>query len=111
VFPYLLLHRRRCTRVRTRLPLLQEERAASPVDFGAGCQLLDAPPRVVVRFRAIMERPTRWAAYKRDYLMARGNALEAFVAVRTHPTRRPIAFASFARDGSARLFRGPRCTE
>jgi hypothetical protein len=109
--PYILVHRRRCTQLKKRLPLLSEERSAPAVDFHAGCRLLDAPARVVVRVRAELEAPASWSVYKRDYLRVQGTAVEALLAVRTHPARKPIAYASFARDGTARFFRSARCTE
>jgi hypothetical protein len=111
VAPYVLVHRRRCTQLKERLPLLNEERSAPPVDFSAGCRVLDAPSHIVVRLRAVLDAPAFWSVYRRDYLRARGKALEAFMVVRTHRGRKPIAFASFARDGSARFFRAPPCTE
>jgi hypothetical protein len=108
--PNVLVHRHRCTRLKARMPLLPEERSAGAIEFEGGCKVLDAPARTVVRFHAVLERPTRLSPYRRDFLIARGTAVEAFIAIRT-PARRPIAFASFDRDGSARLFRTPRCTE
>lgn len=109
--PFVLVNRRRCSPVKTRVPLVREERSAAPVEFRGGCKLLDAPGRIVVRLRASMQSPARWSAYKQEYLLARGNPLEASLVVRTYPARKPIAFASFARDGSARFFRSARCTE
>jgi hypothetical protein len=112
--PAVLINPRRCTRVKTRLPLESHPRTAQPVESNAGCKLLDAPARIVVRLRAVMQAPTRWSPYRDrsgSYLRARGVALQAHLAVGTHPGRKPIAFASFARDGSARFFSVPRCTE
>jgi len=97
--------------IRTPVPLLPEERSAAPVEFRAGCKLLDAPARILVRLRVVMQSPTRWSVYEHEQLWARGTPLEATVIVRTYPARRPLAFASFARDGSARFFAVPRCTE
>ena len=111
VFPNVTVHRHRCTRAKARLPLLREERSAQAIDFYSTCKVLDAPSRIVVRLRAVFERPTIWRVYRRDSLQARGKAVEALVAVRTHPARKPIASASFGRDGSARFFRPPRCTD
>jgi hypothetical protein len=111
VTPYVLIHGRRCTRMKGRLAVVAEERSATPVDFSEGCRVLDAPKRIVVRLRAVLERPTMLSMYRRDYFRASAKALEAFIAVRTYPGRQPIAFASFARDGSARFFAVPRCTE
>lgn len=111
VSPYLFINRRRCSQLTTRVPLLSEERSVQAVDFSAGCRMLDAPPRIVVRMRAVLDAPGSWSVYRRHYLRMRAKALEAFITVRTHPGRKPIAFGSFARDGSARFYRGPRCTE
>ena len=109
--PWLQIARRRCRTVKTSLRPAHEERTAATIEFSARCKLLDAPPRVLVRLRASMESPTRWSVYKREYLAARGNPLEASMTVRTYPARKPLLFASFARDGSARFYRVPRCTE
>jgi hypothetical protein len=112
--PAVLFNPRRCTRVTTRLRLPLEAQSAQPVEFNAGCKLLDAPTRIVIRLRTVMESPTRWTPYRDrsgSYMRARGKALEAHLAVSTYRGRKPIAFASFARDGSARFFRAPRCTE
>jgi hypothetical protein len=108
--PWLQITRRRCTTVKTPLRPAHEERTAATIEFSARCKLLDAPPRVLVRLRASMQSRTRWSVYKREYLVARGNPLEASVTVRSYPARKPLLFASFARDGSARFFRTPRCT-
>jgi hypothetical protein len=97
VAPYVLVHRRRCTQLKTRLPLAGEERSAPAITFGTGCQVLEAPPRIFVRLRAVLETPAFWSVYRRDYLRARAKALEAFMIVRAHPDRTPIAFASFPR--------------
>jgi hypothetical protein len=112
--PAVLINPLRCTRVATRLPLPRQVRLAQTVDFRAGCKLLDAPARIAVRLRAVMQSPTGWTAYRDrsgSYLRARGRALEAQLAVSTHPGRAPIAFASFDRSGAARFFAVPRCTE
>jgi hypothetical protein len=111
VTPDVRIHRRSCTQLKTRLRLLGVERSAPPVDFSAGCRIFEAPARILVRLRVVLEAPALWTVYRRQYLRARGKAVEAFLIVRTHPGRKPVAFASFARDGSARFFRAPRCTE
>jgi hypothetical protein len=105
------VHRRSCRQIKTQVRLLRQERSAPAVDFRAACRAMDAPPRVLVRLRAVLESPALWTVYRREFLRARAKALEAFLTVRTYPGRMPIAFASFARDGSARFFRAPRCTE
>jgi hypothetical protein len=110
VFANVTVHRHRCTRVDARLPLLREERSAQPADFYSTCKVLDAPRQIIVRLRAVFERPTFWRVYRRDSLQARGKAVEASVTVRTHPARKPLAFVSFDRNGSARFFNARRCT-
>lgn len=109
--PWLHVSRRRCKPVKTSIRTAPEERTAATVQFRAGCKLLDAPPRVLVRLRASMQSPTRWSVYKGEYLAARGTPLDASLTVRTYPTRKPVAFASFDRSGAARFFAVPRCTE
>jgi hypothetical protein len=110
--PAVLFNHRRCVRVKTRLPVTRQQRAARPVDFTAGCEVFDAPPKVVIRLRAVMQVPTRWRRYRdvggAPYTRAAGRALEALVAVSTHPAQRPLGFASLDREGSARFFRTPR---
>jgi hypothetical protein len=109
--PWLLVNRRRCKPIKSSFRAVREERTAATVEFNAECKLLDAPPRVLVRLRASMHSPTRWSRYKQEFLWARGNPLDASVSVRTYPGQRPIAFASYSRDGSARFYGAPRCTE
>jgi hypothetical protein len=109
--PYVLVNRRSCKVIRLGLPGVREERSAPSVEFRAGCKLLDAPARIVVRLRVTMQSPARWSVYQQEYLWARGTPLEATLVVRTYPARKPLAFASFARDGSARFFAVPRCSK
>jgi hypothetical protein len=109
--PWVLVNRRRCKTIKASVPPAREERTAAAVEFSAGCKLLDAPPRVLVRLRASMQSPTRWSLYREQYLWARGTPLDASVIVRTYPARKPIAFASFDRSGAARFFAVPSCRE
>jgi hypothetical protein len=109
--PTLLVSRRRCKLVKTRVRLIDAERSAPPLDSRTGCKLLDAPRRILVRLRASLQAPARWSVYRRDYLLARGHPLEASLVVRTYPGQKPIAFASFDRSGTARFFAVPRCAE
>jgi hypothetical protein len=102
---------RGCRTIKRSLRPAHEERTAATVEFRAGCKLLDAPPHVLVRLRASMQSRTRWSVYKREFLVARGNPLDASVTVRSYPALRPLAFASFGHDGSSRFFRTSRCTE
>ena len=107
-----LVHRRSCTRVKTRLPLLPQERAAPAEDLNSSCKLVGAPAKVIVRLRAVMPSPTRWTAIESGtYMRARGAAIQASLSIRAHPTKKPLAFASLNRDGAARFFRVSRCTE
>jgi hypothetical protein len=106
-----LVNRRSCTRVKTRLPLLQQERAA-PAEFHSSCKLLNAPARVILRLRAVMPSPTRWTVVEIGlYMRARGAPLQASLSIRAHPTKKPLAFASLDREGAARFFRVARCSE
>jgi hypothetical protein len=109
--PWLQVNRRRCKTIKTSVRPAREERTAAAIDFRADCKLLDAPPRILIRLRASMQSPTRWSVYKREFLVARSKPLDASVTVRTYPSRKPLAFASFDRSGAARFFAVPRCRE
>lgn len=111
--PAVLFNHRRCKGIKPRLPVVREQRSARPVDFSAGCELLDAPAKVVVRLRAVMESPTRWRITRdstgASYTRALGKALVAFVAVKSHPGRKRLVFASLDRAGTARFLGVSRC--
>jgi hypothetical protein len=98
-----------CRPVTRRVPLTTKGLRGGPV--GALAEQFDcaAPRRVLVRLRAVRQRP---APFFRDrhFLKTRGDLAAGFLAVRTQ-SGRPLAFATVSESGKARLFTARSCIE
>lgn len=99
---------RRCTAVRTSVPLSAKGLPGPPVRFDtdADCEIRG---RVLVRVRAVLEAPTSWRPADRPYVGARRNVVEAKIAVRSVRTRRAIGLLALDRAGETRLWVASRC--
>src|SRR5918999_3301606 len=104
----------RCARTRLRIPLSSRGLKAAPserFDIGYRC---DVPAKVVIRVRAVFERPTVFTVNPRytDLEEAKGNITTGYIAVTTVLGRRPIAFASVRGAQEARVYVSPsRCKQ
>lgn len=104
--------RRQCTWLRgVRVPLVRTGLAGPPtrLDRGFDCA---APARVLIRVRVVLQRPASWVTVG-EFVAVSSKVREALVAVRTLPSRRPLAFASVTADeGELYVSRvSPRCVE
>jgi hypothetical protein len=102
----------RCARTRLRIPLSSRGLKTAPherFDIGYRC---DVPARVVIRVRAVFERPTVFSVSPRDTDVeeAKGDITSGYIAVTTLLRRKPIAFASVRGAREARIYVSPsRC--
>jgi hypothetical protein len=106
----------RCRRIKTVIPLSNTGFPGPPVRFGKEYEC-NAGVRVLVRVRARFAAPTSWV--REDFrspgdpvergIQAEGRITEAQLAVRTHLTRRPLAFATINAEGETQLFAASRC--
>jgi hypothetical protein len=108
----LSLNRSRCTETRARVALSAKKLRGGPALSWQEYEC-DAPPRVLVRLRAVFRAPTtlesnRETGYER--LLANGDVKEASLAIRTQGGK-PLGLATLAASGQARLFAAPSCIE
>jgi hypothetical protein len=108
----LSLNRSRCTEARARVALSAKKLKGGPALSWQEYEC-DAPPRVLVRLRAVFRAPTtlesnRETGYER--LFANGDVKEASLAIRTQAGR-PLGFATLNESGQARLFAAASCIE
>jgi hypothetical protein len=102
----------RCARTRLRIPLSSRGLKAAPgerFDIGYRC---DVPARVVIRVRAVFERPTVFTVNPRytDTEEAKGDIRSGYIAVTTVLGRKPIAFGSVRAAREPRVYVSPsRC--
>jgi hypothetical protein len=106
------LNRTGCTATKLRVSLSSKGLKAGATERAEyGC---DVPAKVVIRVRAVFERPTAFTVDPRSphYTFARGNITTGYVAAATLRGRKPIFFASVHdATGKARAFVAPsRCT-
>ena len=107
--PGVYVNARRCSRVRTMVPLSPRGLPGPPVRFSTEgkCSLLG---RVLVRVRAVLQSPTSWLPAAPPYVGARRDVVEATVAVRRERTRRPLALIQLGRSGTTKLWTAPACS-
>jgi hypothetical protein len=107
--PGVYVNARRCSRVRTMVPLSPRGLPGPPVRFSTEgkCSLRG---RVLVRLRAALQSPTSWLPAAPPYVGARREVVEATVAVRRESTRRPIALIQLGRSGTTKLWTAPACS-
>jgi hypothetical protein len=116
--PGVLIHPRRCRRTSARIPLSSQGLPGPATKFYAHDKCI-VGREVLVRVRAVLEDWKGWTAIpsdsdeprKRDLDFAQGKPVEASLAVRTLPARKPISFASLDRRARAKFFTAnwPRC--
>lgn len=101
-------NRKRCRSASTTVPLTFRGLSGPPVEFDQRLRC-KAGARVLVRFRAVLDRPARWRVegQRRDLLAASGNLAHAALAVRTEAGK-PLAFVSI-RSGAMKLYSAPSC--
>jgi hypothetical protein len=100
--------RTRCSRSRKPVPLTRTGLPGPPDERGKGFRCR-ARSRVLVRVRAVLDRPVKWqvAGAQREFTGAKGDVARASIAVRTDAGR-PLAFMSL-RSGNTRLFAASKC--
>jgi hypothetical protein len=100
--------RTRCSRSRKPVPLTRTGLPGSPNELGKAFRCR-AGSRVLVRVRAVLDRPVKWqvAGAKREFTAAKGDVARASIAVRTDAGK-PLAFMSL-RSGNTRLFAASKC--
>jgi hypothetical protein len=100
--------RTRCSRSRRPVPLTRTGLPGPPNESGKGFRCR-AGRRVLVRLRAVLDRPVKWqiGGAKREFTTAKGDVARASIAVRTD-TGKPLAFMSL-RSGNTTLFAAPKC--
>ena len=106
------LNRTGCVATRIRLPLARRGLNAGATERAEyECEV---PAKVLIRVRAVFERPTAFTVDPRipHYTFARGDIATGYVAVATVGGRKPISFASVHdATGKAKIFFAPsRCT-
>jgi hypothetical protein len=107
---------KRCTWLRsTRIPLSRTElpSPSSPDSRGRACSV---PGRVLIRVRALLGRPAIWVRTRVEGLNTpllgpKTNVVEASVAVRTAPARKPIAFVRLTRTEPPKFYIAAHCTD
>ncbi len=101
--------RKRCRDVRTTVPLTARGLPGPPVRFDQMLRCTSGA-RVLVRVRAILDRPVRWrvGGQARDLLLASGNLSSAALAVRTEAGK-PLAFVSI-RAGKLKQYTSGACS-
>jgi hypothetical protein len=101
-----------CTQTRARVRL--EAGTLRPARPGRSGRSFDCEaPRVLVRLRAVFREPAALESNsdsRSQTLFARGEVLEAAVAIRT-PSGKRLAFATISASGKTRLFAAPSCVE
>jgi hypothetical protein len=105
------LNRTGCAPTKLRVSLSSNRLKAGATERAEyGC---DVPAKVVIRVRAVFERPTAFTVDPRipHYTLARGDIATGYLAVATVRGRKPIFFGSVHdATGKARLFVAPsRC--
>jgi hypothetical protein len=100
---------RNCSATRASVPLSSKGLPGPPVEFGKDveCQLRG---RVLVRVRAVLRTSAAWRRVQGGYAGARANVVEASLAVRTQPGRRPVAFIQLGRTGKTKLWTVGSCS-
>jgi hypothetical protein len=100
--------RTRCSRSRKPVPLTRTGLPGPPNESGTGFRCR-AGSRVLLRVRAVLDRPVKWqvAGAKREFTAAKGDVARASIAVRTDAGK-PLAFMSL-RSGNTRLFAASKC--
>jgi hypothetical protein len=100
---------RSCSATRASVPLSSKGLPGPPVEFGKDveCQLRG---RVLVRVRAVLRTSAAWRRVQGGYAGARANVVEASLAVRTQPGRRPVAFIQLGRTGKTKLWTVGSCS-
>lgn len=101
-------NRKRCRDVRATVPLTPIGLPGPPVIFSQLLRCRSA--RVLVRMRAVLDRPVRWrvGGQARELLLARGNLSSAALAVRTEAGK-PLAFVSI-RAGKLKQYTSGACS-
>jgi hypothetical protein len=98
----------KCAETRARVRL--EAGTLRPAPPGQSGRSFDCEaPRVLVRLRAVFRDPAALESNTQS-LFARGEVLEAAVAIRT-PSGKRLAFATISASGKTRLFAAPSCVE
>jgi hypothetical protein len=98
---------RRCKRV-TRRPALTPRGLLTPPDRFLTEADCDAPRRVVVRVRALLEKAASWRPAGQGVAIVRADVREASFVVRKLPDA-PFAFAAIDQAGGIRVFENDRC--
>jgi hypothetical protein len=98
---------RRCKRV-ARRPALTSKGLITPPDRFLTESDCDAPPKVVVRVRAILEKAASWRPAGQGVAIVRADVREASFVVRKVPDA-PFAFAAIDQAGGIRVFENDRC--
>jgi hypothetical protein len=116
--PGVLIHDRRCRRTSMRIPLSAQGLPRPATEFYAHDKC-NVGREVLIRVRAVLEDWKGWTVIpsdgdeprKRDLDFAQGKPVEASLAVRTLPARKPISFASLDGRARAKFFTAnwPRC--
>lgn len=103
----------RCAKTRLRIPLSSRGLEGGPTGPDRKWYRCDVPAKVVIRVRAVFERPTVFRVNQRfpDSEEAKGDITTAYLAVTTLRGRKPVAFMSVHHaTGKARIFVAPsRC--
>ena len=111
---YVLLSASECTSTRLRVLLSSRGLRGGPTAPDRKSYSCDVPARVLIRVRAVFERPTRFSPDPRSpwQLVARGKIATGSLAVATMPGRTPFFFASATHAaGTAEAFAAPsRCS-
>jgi hypothetical protein len=100
--------RTRCSRSSKPVPFTRTGLPGPPNEFSTGFRCR-AGRRVLVRVRAVLDRPLKWqvGGAKREFETARGNVTRASIAVRTGAGK-PLAFISL-RSGNSKIFVASSC--
>jgi hypothetical protein len=103
------VNRERCVRVGRRLPLSARGLAVRTVGIQAVTYECEAPWRVLVRVRAVVDGGTALRARGEVFRATNAPARQAMLAIGTQ-TGRALAFARVDDTGKARLFTARACT-
>jgi hypothetical protein len=109
----ILVSKARCTQVKSvRTPLAPAGLPGPPARFE---QYVECPVsrRVLIRFRADLDRRPNWVADGRGFVITRANVSGAQMAVHTYPAnaaaRKALAFAAFSKAGEIEAYLSPDC--
>jgi hypothetical protein len=106
--PGVYANARTCSPARSPVPLSPKGLPGPPVQWRkqTQCRLRG---RILVRVRAVLESAASWLPTGELYGGARMNVIEAALAVRTEPGRRPVVLIQVGRSGKTKLWTGPSC--